>query len=106
MALREEAMNYIERELKGARRLQIPADMEAPFMGIFELSDHEYDITDEGANNLRCDLFKKYSIEVTITVVQNKLYCRYSVHIYTVMDDIVHLVNAMRDLLHGQKKMS
>ena len=102
MALREESMKYIERELKGARRLQIPADMEAPFMGIFELADHPYDITNKGARKLRNDLYKKHSIEVSIKAVQNKLYCRYSVHVYTVMDDIVHLVNAMKDVLHGQ----
>ncbi|EDV24109.1 uncharacterized protein TRIADDRAFT_57264 [Trichoplax adhaerens] len=101
MKLREEAMNYIERELKGARRLQIPPDMVAPFMGVFELPDHKYDLTEDGVVKLRNDLYKKHWIEVSIKLIQQKLYCRFSIHVYTVMDDIVHLVNALKDVLRS-----
>lgn len=88
----------------GTKKLEMPVEMEAPFMKVIELPElKDYQVKDLKNHHLVCEnimkeIFIRYKIVSCIVYLQNKLHCRISCFVYNTFDDFVKLNNAIMEM--------
>ncbi|CAF1121939.1 unnamed protein product [Didymodactylos carnosus] len=80
-------------------QLQIPQDMEAPYLKMIRLPDlNDYEKTENDALKLLNDLIKDYQLVAIILCVNNELYARISTQIYNTLKDYEYLADIIDKL--------
>lgn len=86
------------------KKLEIPLEMEAPFMKVIELPElKNYEINDFGDGQAICanimkEIFCRFKIISCIVLIQNRLYCRISCFVYNCIDDFIKLKDAIMEM--------
>ncbi|EDV25899.1 uncharacterized protein TRIADDRAFT_55440 [Trichoplax adhaerens] len=98
ISLRDKAVQYILKEIKGTELLGIPEDLRSPFLTIFKIPEcqSKYEKNKEGSLHLRKVLFVEHKVDVYIFALQNQLWCRFTTHIYNHFKDIIKMVEAIQ----------
>ena len=101
----EEAVGMLVKEWKTGI-LQIPKDLEAPFMKIIKLPIMKgYEIGSNDAEKISIQIMKeileKFNVVCCVMIIQNELYCRISCFVYNSIEDYVALKDAVLKLVEA-----
>ena len=86
------------------KMLEMPSEMEAPFMKVIELpilKDHKIKDVEDGqaiCANIMKEVFLRFKIISCIVLIQNNLYCRISCFVYNCIDDFIKLKDAIMEM--------
>lgn len=79
----------------------IPSTMQAPFMEIVQMPDtiiQHYGATNEGSQECKIDLMKRYNVCMMVTAVNDSLWCRVSCQICSTKNEYYKAAYAVKDL--------
>lgn len=83
----------------GTRTLEIPSEMEAPFMKVILMPESiAKKYPSDQSDALMRDLNDKYNIVACVVTIQDQLYCRISCFVYNSLDDFIILRDAVLKL--------
>ena len=88
-------------EAWGTEQLPVPSEMRAPNMRLVGLpqSSRKFDVIDQWAEDLLREIYKKHHVHCAPVEVQNQMWCRVSVNVYSTKEDLLNLRDAVLDVL-------
>jgi len=81
--------------------LPVPVRMRAPFLAVIRLPNAisaYYGATDQGAEKVMQDLYKRFKMVVYVVTIQGCLWCRISAQVYNIREDYYQLCNAVNEM--------